>query len=163
MSKEVELQGIISTAWSRYSTTVPQCELIEASFKSLFMVGAILNGKSHQYDIIDEIIKKSLVNYNLLKNISSIEKQIKIFADSRRDLWDNCKFGIEQISIGVQPTKKYYEGLQKSLYKMTYSADELKKLLGDMVVKNNLEEYFDGRLKAVRAIICKITEPITKI
>ena len=146
-------EGVIATAWSRYSTNWVQCEPIDAALDSLITVGVILHDGQPPDGGIDACIA-ALEELDERARFEACKAAMEHLADVRRRGWQKIQSLREQIVLCRTDARRcsshskspWLERLGNILKESEVIAEEVRKAFAKLVEPIWIEEYLATRL-----------------
>ncbi len=150
-------KGVITTAWSRYSTHRVQCEPIDACLDSLVEHGIIFHdGKAPEGGI--ETCVKFLEAAGEKKRFEACRNSMEKLASIRQRGWKNIQNLQEQLALSEKyPIRRgsFVEcGELRNLRNIVKEAEsvaaEVKKAFAGLVPKLSMQEYLESRIDPIK-------------
>ena len=166
-------QGVIATAWSRYSVDRVQCVPIDSALDSLINVGVILHDGRPPAGGIDACIN-ALAGLGEKQRFEACKKAVTRLAATRRRSWELVQQVREQIVLGrTDPRRtsarhkaeglKCLSYLSSTVTKAERIGDEIRQSFDGLVPKVFLEEYIATRVTPLREELDDLTAKAAKL
>jgi hexosaminidase len=150
-------KGVITTAWSRYSTHRVQCEPIDACLDSLVEQGIILHdGKAPEGGI--ETCVKFLEAVGEKARFEACKKSMEKLSSLRQRAWRNIQNLHEQLALSEKnPIRRgsfaecgELRNLRNTVKEADAIAAEAKKIFAGLAPKLSMQEYLDSRIDPLK-------------
>ncbi len=158
IASRFDLKGVITTAWSRYSTHRVQCEPIDACLDSLVEHGIILHDGEAPEGGMDACVD-FLDRCGEGERFEACKKSMAKLAAIRQRSWRDIQTLQEQLSLSEEyPLRRgsfaECSGL-RALRGDVKDADsisaEVKRLFSGLVPKLSMQEYLDSRINPIKS------------
>lgn len=155
VGKTIELQGVVATAWSRYSTHYVQCEPIDAALDSAAEVAMILrDGKLPDPDEAMTVLEEA----GERKQFEDCYRTMRALADARRACWNLIReFREQRVTAEQDPRRRGRDWpgetlgrLERHIGSLLQAANDVREVFAGLIEPPWLERYLDERVEAVR-------------
>jgi len=167
LSKKIELEGLIATAWSRYAVDTIQCNPIDSSLDSMASFSIIMKGGSRIEGVREEALAvlDQMGEKERFIDCSTIMKEL---STCKKDGWEKVQHARQVLTLAKNDpartsAKNPNLGLHAmvSLKKIIENGEEIhikaKQVFEGLMETVWLDEYFNTRLQPLKDELVEIT------
>ncbi len=152
LARRFNLQGVVATAWSRYSTHRVQNEPIDGALDVLVQAGAVLRGRE---TMSNDACEKVLEDIGELERFRACRAALAKLSDARKETWQGILMCKQQLACENMDERRRGSGVFASLLRTARvkmkqtegAASEVRWALQGLVEKIWIERYLAERME----------------